>query len=246
MLVCAIIGYELIERQMANKRIVIVEDEPDIAEVLSYNLRREGFDVQVALDGTEGLSLIQQMPPDLVLLDLMLPGMDGLEICLELKKKNQTSQIFVIMLTAKGEESDVVLGLGLGADDYITKPFSPKELVARVKAVLRRGSANQAEHKERIEHDGLLIDASQYKVMMTGCEIKLTASEFRLLFHLASHPGRVFTREQLLNQTLGDDVIVVDRNIDVHIRAIRKKLGEEHQFVETIRGVGYRFREVGL
>ena len=229
---------------MPCKQIVIVEDEPDILEILSYNLNREGFDVSTALDGNLGLDLIQQKIPDLVLLDLMLPGIDGLEICRRMKTDSRTQNIPVIMVTAKGEESDIVLGLGIGADDYISKPFSPRELVARVKAVIRRNSLeNPAIQSERIELDGLEIDIGKHSVYLYKQAVNLTATEFRLLHFLASHPGRVFSREQLLNQSLGDDAIVIDRNIDVHIRAIRKKLDDDQHFIETIRGVGYRFKE---
>lgn len=229
---------------MSSKKIVIVEDEPDILEILSYNLKREGFDVSTALNGTDGLKIIQQVVPDLALLDLMLPGMDGLEICRELKSHQSTSNIPIIMVTAKGEESDVVLGLGVGADDYIAKPFSPKELIARVKAVIRRSVKRDIEtEKERIEIGDLSIDSGRYKVLLNGKEIKFTATEFRLLQYLASQPGRVFSREQLLNYAFGTDVVVVDRNIDVHIRAIRKKLDTDQQLIETIRGIGYRFMD---
>lgn len=229
---------------MPSKKIVVVEDEPDILEILSYNLKREGFDVSTALNGTDGLRVIQQVIPDLVLLDLMLPGLDGLEICRELKKHEATSSIPIIMVTAKGEESDVVLGLGVGADDYIAKPFSPRELVARVKAVIRRGiKSDPSSKKERIQIGDLLIDSGKYKVLLKQVEIKFTATEFRLLQYLASQPGRVFSREQLLNHAFGNDVVVVDRNIDVHIRAIRKKLDAEQQYIETIRGIGYRFMD---
>ncbi|MCB1615343.1 MAG: response regulator [Pseudomonadales bacterium] len=228
---------------MAVKKVAVIEDEPDILDILVYNLGREGFDVVSAENGEEGLALVRQKKPDIVLLDLMLPGIDGLEICRRLKTEAPTSSIPVILVTAKGEESDVVLGLGLGADDYVIKPFSPRELVARVKAVLRRGEQSASQDKnDRIEIDGLLIDASKYKVMLEGQEISFTATEFGVLFYLASHPGRVFTREQLINKVLGD-VVVVDRNIDVHVRAIRKKLGSHQYLVETIRGVGYRFKE---
>ena len=232
---------------MSKKKIVIIEDEPDILEVLSYNLKREGFAVESALDGSAGLALVNREKPDLVLLDLMLPGMDGIEICRSLKAASATRDVLVIMVTAKGEESDVVLGLGVGADDYISKPFSPRELVARVKAVLRRGTfvekVEKAGSKDLIEIDGLEIDTSKHRVAVEGREIRLTASEFRLLYYLASHPGRLFSREQLLSRALGEDTIVVDRNIDVHIRGIRKKMNVEPPFIETIRGVGYRFRE---
>ncbi len=230
---------------MSRKKIVIVEDEPDILEVFSYNLKREGFEVATSLEGTSGLNLIQKTIPDLVLLDLMLPGMDGLEICRALKADVKTQDIPIIMVTAKGEESDIVLGLGMGADDYVTKPFSPKELIARVKAVLRRIEVSDADRKKNhVKIDDLEIDIDKHKVSRSDCEIKMTATEFRLLSYLASHSGRVFSREQLLNQAFGNDVVVVDRNIDVHIRAIRKKIGESNHYIETIRGVGYRFKEI--
>lgn len=230
---------------MNRKKVVVVEDEPDILEVLNYNLRREGYEVHSAFNGTIGLSLIKREKPDLVLLDLMLPGMDGLELCRTLKGEEATSECLIIMVTAKGEESDIVLGLGAGADDYISKPFSPKELVARVQAVLRRGPGiQQGPKQETIEVDGLLIDAGKHKVSMGGSEIKLTATEFRLLHFLASNPGRVFSRDQLISNALGDDTVVVDRNIDVHVRGIRKKLDLDPPYIETIRGVGYRFRDM--
>ena len=230
---------------MSKKKIVVIEDEPDILEVLNYNLKREGFEVSSTQNGTIGLSLIKKEIPDLVLLDLMLPGVDGIEICRTLKSDPSTQEILIIMVTAKGEESDIVLGLGVGADDYITKPFSPKELIARVKAVLRRGVfVEKPPEKELIEFDGLKIDTGKYKVSLAGQEIKLTATEFRLLYYLASNPGRVFSREQLLSKALGDDTVVVDRNIDVHIRGIRKKMNIDPPLIETIRGVGYRFKDV--
>ena len=229
---------------MSNKKIVIIEDEPDILEVLSYNLKREGFEVLSATNGTEGLALVSKEIPDLILLDLMLPGMDGIEICSTIKNAPPTKNALIIMVTAKGEESDIVLGLGVGADDYITKPFSPKELVARVKAVLRRGVLlDTSEQKEKVEVGALSIDTNKYEVSVSGKNVRLTATEFRLLRYLASHPGRVFSREQLLSRAMGDDVVVVDRNIDVHIRGIRKKMDIEPSMIETIRGVGYRLRE---
>jgi DNA-binding response OmpR family regulator len=229
---------------MSNKKIVIIEDEPDILEVLSYNLKREGFEVFTAINGTLGLSLVEKELPDLVLLDLMLPGMDGIEICSTVKKNPATQNTLIIMVTAKGEESDIVLGLGVGADDYISKPFSPKELVARVKAVLRRGAlVETTSQTDKVEVGQLAIDSSKYEVIIEGREVRLTATEFRLLYYLASNPGRVFSREQLLSRAMGDDVVVVDRNIDVHIRGIRKKMGMEPPLIETIRGVGYRLRD---
>jgi len=229
---------------MKSKKIVIIEDEPDILEVLSYNLKREGFVVLAALDGDTGLAMVKHEKPDLVLLDLMLPGMDGVEICSSIKNDTELHNTLIIMVTAKGEESDVVLGLGVGADDYVAKPFSPKELVARVKAVLRRGTLLDLNpEKEKIEYGDLCIDTQKYEVLVKGQEVKLTATEFRILHYLASHSGRVFSREQLLNKALGDASFVVDRNIDVHIRGIRKKLAIEPPLIETIRGIGYRFKD---
>jgi two-component system phosphate regulon response regulator PhoB len=223
--------------------VAIIEDEADISDMISYHLRREGFDVISASTGDVGMSLIKKRKPDLVLLDLMLPNKDGLQICREMKDNPALQSIPIIMVSAKSEESDIVLGLGMEADDYITKPFSPRELVARVKAVLRRHiHASKPQLSKRIEQGGLIIDASKHKVSWKDQEIVLTATEFKLLHYLASHPGRVFSREQLLNQTVGDNVVVVDRNVDVHVRAIRRKMGEAN-FIETIRGVGYRFRE---
>lgn len=229
---------------MSRKKIVIVEDEPDILEVLSYNLKREGYEVLTASDGVAALALIRRETPDLILLDLMLPGMDGIEICGSIKKDPQTQNCLIIMVTAKGEESDIVLGLGVGADDYIAKPFSPRELIARVKAVMRRGvMVERGETEELIKLGDLSIDTVKYKVQVGEREVKLTASEFKLLHFLASYPGRVFTREQLLSKALGDDVVIVDRNIDVHIRGIRKKLELDPPIIETIRGVGYRMTD---
>lgn len=230
---------------MASKKIVIIEDEPDILEVLSYNLKREGFTVLATHDGDSGLSLVRSEKPDLVILDLMLPGIDGIDICSSIKNDNDLLNTLVIMVTAKGEESDIVLGLGVGADDYVSKPFSPRELVARVKAVLRRGTLLEANNeKEKIESGVLIIDTGKHRVLVNNREIKLTATEFRILYYLASHPGRVFSREQLLDKALGDSTVVVDRNIDVHIRGIRKKLEIQPSVIETIRGVGYRFKDI--
>lgn len=231
---------------MSKVKIVIIEDEPDIIEVMSYNLKREGFLVSSSRRGDEGLSLVRKQSPALVLLDLMLPGTDGLSVCQQLKADPMTREIPIIMVSAKGEESDVVIGLGLGADDYIAKPFSPRELLARVKAVLRRSMLQQDQQKEqqksRLQIDELTIDALRHEVAISGELIKLTATEFKLLYQLAAQPGRAFSREQLLNRVIGDGVVVVDRNIDVHVRSVRKKLGDYSRMIETIRGVGYRFQ----
>ena len=206
---------------MSNEKIFIVEDEPDILDVISYSLNREGFQIESSLDGAESIELIQQFKPDLILLDLMLPGMGGLDVCRHLKNDELSKHIPIIMVTAKGEESDIVLGLGLGADDYISKPFSPRELIARIKSVLRRSKeSDNTKRSEIIESGGRGIDTTKHKVLLKGSEIKLTATEFRLLTYLASNPGQVFPRDQLLDQAFGRNTVVVDRNIDVHIRAI--------------------------
>lgn len=229
---------------MKREKIVVIEDEADIREVIEHNLSREGYDVYSSSDGEKGLQLAKNKAPDLVLLDLMLPGLDGLDICRELKADLVTRPIPVIMVTAKGEESDIVLGLGIGADDYVTKPFSPKELMARVKAVLRRGQLKEEQGgRERIVCGQVIIDAGRHEVRVKGTSVSFTATELRLLHFLASHPGRVFTRDHLLSRVIGEDVFVADRNIDVHIRSVRKKLGDHRDLIETIRGVGYRFRD---
>ena len=227
--------------------IAAIEDEPDILEVISYNLQREGYRVQGIRDGDEGLQTIRREVPDLVLLDLMLPGLDGLQVCRRLKEDSATRNIPIIIVSAKGEESDVVAGLEMGADDYVTKPFSPRELLARVRAVLRRSQpedvAEQSGSKERIVAGDVTIDIGRHEVIVGGESATPTATELRLLHVLVSNPGRVFTRDQLLNKAIGHDAVVVDRNIDVHIRAIRKKLGNQRDLIETVRGVGYRARD---
>ena len=227
---------------MKKPKIVVIEDEVDILEVINYNLSKEGFDVCSALDGEEGLALIKKEVPDLVLLDLMLPGLDGIEICRKLKTDYSTRSIPIIMVTAKGEESDIVLGLGMGADDYMVKPFRPRELMARIRSVLRRGDFIE-EGEGLVSIDELVIDINRHEVKLEGKIIVLTAMEFKLLHFLASHPGQVFTRENLLNHVSSDDTFIIDRNIDVHIRAIRKKLDKHRELIETIHRVGYRFRD---
>lgn len=230
---------------MAKSKVLVIEDEPDILEVLTYNLEREGHKVICCRDGEQGLSRIRTDNPDLVILDLMLPGMDGVEVCRQVKADPVTRSIPVIMVTAKGEESDIVLGLGIGADDYISKPFSPRELIARVKVVLRRGAGrDDAAGGERLVRGDMEIDLGRFVVRVADQPVNLTPTEMRLLHFLASHPGRVFPRAHLLSRVIGEDAIVTDRNIDVHIRALRQKLGEHSDFIETVRGVGYRFAEV--
>ena len=227
---------------MSKIKITLIEDEPDIVEVISYNLRREGFRVVAEVRGDEGINQVRKQSPDLVILDLMLPGIDGLSVCQQIKSDPLTQDIPIIIISAKGEEADVVIGLGLGADDYLAKPFSPRELVARVKAVLRRGGIRRIEQDERILIEQLLIDVVRHEVRIANVPVSLTATEFKILQHIASHPGRAFTRDQLLNRVTGKGVVVVDRNIDVHIRSIRKKLKGYGEKIQTIRGVGYRFK----
>ena len=227
---------------MKKQKIIVVEDEPDLVDVVTYNLKREGYLVLAAQRGDEGLNLIRSEVPDLVLLDLMLPGMDGLSICRQMKSDTSLSEIPIIIASAKGEESDVVIGLEMGADDYLAKPFSPRELLARIKAVLRRGAPRDV-IRERLVIRGLVIDSGKHEVRIEDEIVSLTSTEFKLLHHLASSKGRAFSREQLLNKVVGMGVVVVDRNIDVHIRAVRKKLGNHSNMIQTIRGVGYRFVE---
>lgn len=229
---------------MAKPLIIVVEDEPDIREIMLYNLRREGYEAEGFESGSEGLEAIRAKQPNLVILDLMLPGMDGLTVCQQVRAEAAIKATPIIIVSAKEEESDVVIGLGLGADDYVPKPFSPRELLARVKAVLRRSQqADQGDQHERVVIGDLIIDLEKHTVTIDGQLVKLTATEFKLLYQLASHPGRAYTREQLLNRVVGDGVVVVDRNIDVHVRAVRKKIGNYADHIQTVRGVGYRFAE---
>ena len=230
---------------MAKPKILVIEDEPDILEVIQYNLEREGCKVLVCRDGEQGLSRMRTDDPDLVILDLMLPGMDGVELCRRAKADPVTRAIPILMVTAKSEESDVVLGLGLGAEDYLSKPFSPRELIARVKVVLRRGPAKAESTSERVVRGALTVDLARHEARVGDQLVTLTPTEMRLLHFLASHPGRVFPRAHLLSRVIGEDAIVTDRNIDVHVRALRQKLGEQGSCIETVRGVGYRFGEPG-
>ena len=226
------------------QRIAVVEDEEDIREILEFTLQSEGFAVSCFADGKSALRAIRRERPDLVLLDLMLPDLDGLEVCRELKSDADTRAIPVVMVTAKGEETDVVLGLGLGADDYVPKPFRNKELVARVKAVLRRTAREVVADDERqITHGDLRMDPTRHKAWAAERELELTATEFRILQLLASHPGRIFTRAQILTASRGEDAAAYERSVDAHVRTVRKKLGELRDLIETVRSIGYRFAE---
>ncbi len=225
-------------------KILIVEDEPDIAELLVYNLHQAGFETITAFNGEDALKHVNIQSPDLILLDLLLPGVDGLDICRILKNNPATADIPVIMLTAKGEKTDRIVGLELGADDYITKPFSPREVVLRIRAVQRRmqGTGTSAAVKQLRIHD-LVIDLDKHQVFNRRQKVDLTATEFKLLALLAGAPGRVFTRDLLMNELWGDNYFAVDRTVDTHVSRLRRKLGELSGAIETVRGIGYRFRE---
>lgn len=228
----------------SKKRILVVDDENDILELLRYNLERDGFVVTCVGDGEEALRAARRESPDVVVLDLMLPGMDGIEVCRALRADERTRSVPIVMLTARSEEADVVLGLGVGADDYVKKPFGVKEVVARVKALLRRDTRSaEPEEAGVVRVRDLQIDSVRHEVSVRGKPVELTLSEFKLLRVLASKPGRVFTRTELLDRVIGEDVVVIDRNIDVHIRALRKKLGTVAADILTVRGLGYKFRE---
>lgn len=227
---------------MARPRVLIVEDERALTDVLLYNLEREGYEVLVAHDGQEGLRKAQMQTPDLIILDLMLPKLDGLEVCRELRAGDRTRNIPILMLTAKAEETDQVVGFTMGADDYVTKPFSVKVLLQRLKALQRRVDQT-SESGDIIEHMGVRIDRVRHKASVKGMELDLTPTEFRLLECLLRQPGRAFTRPQLMDVAIGEGAIVLERTIDVHIKTLRRKLGGEQEFIETVRGIGYRFRE---
>jgi two-component system phosphate regulon response regulator PhoB len=224
------------------KPILIIEDEKDIVDLVVYHLRQSGFSVISALDGPSGLELAKKERPSLVILDLMLPGMDGKDICRALKSNPLTQSIPILMLTAKAEEVDRVIGLELGADDYVTKPFSPRELVLRVKAILRRKEVAQ-EGEKVIQIGDLLVDIDRHHVSVKKRSIPLTSTEFKLLVELASNRGRVQTRERLLDKVWGYTYEGYARTVDTHIRRLREKLGPSGDYIETIRGMGYRFRE---
>jgi two-component system phosphate regulon response regulator PhoB len=226
---------------MAGTRVLIIEDERALTEVLEYNLRREGFETIAAHDGQEGLRKAQTLLPDLVILDLMLPVLGGLDVCRELRSGERTRDIPIIILTAKAEETDQVVGFSMGADDYVTKPFSVKVLLQRIKALKRRAEP-PGETTDVVEHLGVRIDRLRHRARVLGQEMDLTPTEFRLLECLLRQPGRAFTRHQLMDAAIGDGAIVLERTIDVHIKTLRRKLGSA-DLIETVRGVGYRFRE---
>lgn len=228
---------------MPRQTVLIIEDDPDILELLQYNLRRDGFHTSVARTGEDGIRLATAERPDLILLDLMLPGVQGLEVCRVLRQRLPTRETPIIMVTARGEESDVVVGLERGADDYVTKPFRPQELLARVRAVLRRGHRGEDSAPQVILRDRLEIDSVRHEVRLDGRPVDLTLTEFRLLRALAADPGRAFTREQLLERITGGGHFITERNVDVHVGTVRKKLHDLRDSIETVRGIGYRWKD---
>jgi two-component system phosphate regulon response regulator PhoB len=228
---------------MAKEKILVVDDEEDILELVRFNLSREGFAVISALTGEKALELVRKEVPDLIVLDLMLPGVDGLDVTRSLKGDNTTKNIPIVMLTAKGEEADIVTGLELGADDYVTKPFSPRVLVARVRAVLRRQIKEAQDESGVHSVNDIIIHPGRHEVLVNDKPVQLTFTEFGILNFLVRRPGWVFTRSQIVDAVRGDDYYVTDRSVDVQIVGLRKKLGPAGKYIETVRGVGYRFKE---
>jgi two-component system phosphate regulon response regulator PhoB len=228
---------------MAKPTVLVIEDERSLLEILQFNLAKEGFEVLTASDGSEGLRRAQGAIPDVVVLDLMLPGMDGLQICRQLRADPKTQNIRILMLTAKSEEVDEIVGFNMGADDYVTKPFKLKPLVHRIKALLRRPVGEQS--AETLSLDGIEIDRTHHTVKVEGQELSLTPTEFRILWMLMRRPGRPYSRNELLDSARGEDANALERTIDVHVRSLRQKLGPKAHGVETVRGVGYRFKVGG-
>jgi two-component system phosphate regulon response regulator PhoB len=228
---------------MPKTKVLVVEDDQAISEVLVYNLEKAGFDVFKSSDGRDGLNQAQLRLPDLILLDVMLPVMDGTEVCRRLRAQPETATATIIMLTAKSEESDQLIGFSVGADDYVTKPFSVRVLLERIKALLRRKSKITEDETDVVTRLGITLDRRRYRVTVDEDIVDLTKSEFRLLDTLIRQPGRAFDRSELIDSALGEDTLVLERTIDVHIRALRKKIGEKSEAIETVRGIGYRFRE---
>jgi len=226
---------------MSKKRILVVEDERDMAELIALRLSRAGYAVEHAYDGQDGLARIRSSKPDLVLLDIFLPRMSGIDVLKEVRQDPRTSTVPVIIVTARGEETDVIVGLQLGADDYIPKPFNSSLLLARIEAVLRRSSQSPSSGKGPLTVGEVVVDPERYVVEVAGKPVALTPTEFRLLMALASAKGRILTRNQLIDQGISPDAVVSDRTIDVHLTAMRRKLGKARDYIKTIRGIGYRF-----
>jgi two-component system phosphate regulon response regulator PhoB len=223
-------------------RILVVDDEPDLVELVRFNLKEAGYEIDAARSGREALALLRRRPPDLLILDLMLPDVSGTEICRQVRSDARLAGVPVLMLTAKSEEVDRIVGFELGADDYVTKPFSPRELVLRVRALLRRASG-EGEGAEVLEQATVRLDVDRHRCQVDGDDIDLTAKEFRLLETLMRRPGRVMSRERLLDEVWGTDITVTARTIDTHLKRLREKLRSAGPLIETVRGVGYRFAE---
>ncbi len=228
---------------MANNKILIIEDDRSLVGVLEYNLSNAGYEVSCAMDGQDGLNQVRSQLPQLIILDLMIPVIDGIEVCRRLRSIPETANIPILMLTAKGEESDQLIGFSVGADDYVVKPFSVKILLERIKSLLRRRNQIGSNSSDLVTRSGITIDRIKHRVSMEGQTVDLTPSEFRLLDTLIRQPGRAFDRSELIDSALGVDTLVLERTIDVHIRSLRKKLGEENKLIQTVRGIGYRFRD---
>lgn len=228
---------------MSKEHILVVDDEEDIIELVKYNLIREGYNITCATSGEEALKIVGSTPPDLIVLDLMLPDIDGLEVTRQLKSNPKTRSVPIVMLTAKGEESDIVAGLELGADDYIAKPFSPRVLVARIRTVIRRQHKETIDEASKFQFNDLVIHPGMRSVLLNGKPVQLTFTEFQVLHFLAGRPGWVFTRSQIVDAVRGSNYAVTDRSVDVQVVGLRKKLGACGKYIETVRGVGYRFKE---
>jgi two-component system phosphate regulon response regulator PhoB len=227
---------------MPKTKILVIEDDRSLGDVLAYNLKQAGYDVGIARDGQDGLNQARLKQPDVVILDLMLPVVDGLEVCKRLRADPITRDTLILMVTARAEESDQIVGFALGADDYVTKPFSVRVVLERVKALLRRRGMD-LESEDVVACQGIIVDRVRHRVTSGGQALPLTRSEFKLLDTLIRQPGRVFDRTELIDAALGEDTMVMERTIDVHIRALRRKLGDQADVIETVRGVGYRFRD---
>lgn len=228
---------------MSQQTVLVIEDERAILDTIVYNLKKEGFEVLTASDGREGLRRATASLPDLIVLDLMLPVIEGLEVCRQLRSGNRTRDIPILMLTARSDEVDEVVGFQMGADDYVTKPFKMKPLVQRIKSLLRRKQQLDSSSVDSITHQGIEIDRVHHRVLVEGAEARLTPTEFRLLWTLIRQPGRAWSRQELMEASMGENTLVLERTIDVHVKALRQKLGDKAGFVETVRGIGYRFRE---
>jgi two-component system, OmpR family, alkaline phosphatase synthesis response regulator PhoP len=231
---------------LKNKKILVVDDEADIRELIKFNLAKEGYEVICAADGETALIETRHKQPDLILLDVMLPGIDGIEVCFKLKSDPHYKAIPIVMLSAKTDETDQLVGLKIGADDYLVKPFSPKVLVAKISAILRRSevvAAHNPDDQQIIRFKGLVMNPNDFSVTLLDEQLKLTAVEYKILYFLARKPGRVYTRERIIEQVRGDDVIITGRTVDVHVLSLRRKLGASADLIETVRGIGYKVQE---